>query len=200
MKHLIISLFILSAGQAFSQIEEKDSTCNAYDKKIDKALKEEATFEMPNIHIHTVLSKRAIGPVDHDIVIYFDEYEVEIGPDGMGNFHKEAVIRKVEFTISSVSYTIQNDYYFDSGGMLIKHVESEMGYRCAERSTYFEDKEAIGIKLKPLSKKDAPCDEKEEAYDKTNLTKTEKAEASWILDEAKKFREILFLQYEIVKN
>lgn len=200
MKYLIVNLFVIISSVAFSQTSEIDSLCQEYDKKIQQAIDEELTFEMPRIQIKTTLSKRAIGPVDHEITIYFDEYEVEIGQEGQDVFHKEAVIRKVEFEVESGSYRLFYQYYFDKGGILILYTESEMGYQCVEKSTYFLDKEAIRITQKPFTKSEQPCDEKPESFDKKELTKTEKAAASWLLDEAKKFRELLFLNYEFVKN
>lgn len=197
MKHLIISLFILSSSSVFSQIQEIDSICNQYDKKIAQAIEEEAWEGLPKIETKSKLIKRAIGPVEHLITIYFDEYEVELGQEGMDVFHKEAVIRKVEMVVESVSYKMEYSYYFDTGGLLIKYHMREVGYNCLERTWHFDDKKVVRVKQNPL---EADCLENKpvETFDR-EPNADDKMRASWILDEAKKLREILFLNYELLK-
>ncbi|MCB9224589.1 MAG: hypothetical protein R2780_10000 [Crocinitomicaceae bacterium] len=200
MKNLIINLFLISSMIAYSQNEQTDKICKEYDQKIQTAIDEEVIYAVPQIQITTTLSKRAIGPVNHKITIYFDEYEIEIEEGEEVSFHKEAVIRKVEFTIASVSYQIDYHYYFDEGGLLIRYDEKEIGYECVHTTTYFKDKEPTRIVQKPLTDENCQAEKPAESFDKKELGKREKAEATWILDEAKKFRELLFLNYEFVKN
>ena len=200
MKYLILSLFAIISTNSIAQTEEIDKICNDYDEKIAKAEEEEVPEMAPKIEVTCQLTKRAIGPVNHKINIYFKEYEVEIGQPGQDVFHKEAVIQKVEFNISSVSYNVTYSYYFDEGGILIKYVERSEGYDCLLKEVYFEEKEAIRIKQLALTGEACIGEEKAETFDHTDPSKDEKAQASWILDDANRFREILFANYELIKN
>ena len=200
MRKLATIALTLLISHIWAQTNEIDETCKEYDDKIALAEAEEMPELVPYLKISCTLIKRAIGPVDHLVTIYFDEHEIEIGQPGQDVFHKEAVIRKATFSISAVSYNIHYSYYFNEGGILIKYVERQVGYGCRIIENYFGEKGVIRMKQQPL---EADCEESDidaETFDKTELTKEEKASASWILDDANKFRDILFNNYELIKN
>lgn len=200
MKYLIISAFIALSIGARAQTEKIDEICTSYDKIISST--EEAEEAAPRMKVTTNLTKRAIGPVSHEITIYFDEHEmiIEGGEEEDTDFHKEAVIRKVEFRISSVSYTMDYSYYFDEGGILIKYALRNIGYSCYLKQVYFSGKSASRIKLDPITNEDCKSEDNPKGYDHKELTKDEKAGASWLMEDANTFRQLLFLNYQLIKN
>lgn len=200
MKYLIISTFIALSIGARAQSEKIDEICASYDKMIGSA--EEAEETAPRMKLTTNLIKRAIGPVSHEIIIYFDEHEMIIEGDEQEDtdYHKEAVIRKVEFQVSSASYTMDYSYYFDEGGILIKYALRNEGYSCYLKQVYFSGKTASRIKLDPFTNENCKPEDNPKVYDHKELTKNEKAEASWLMEDANIFRQLLFLNYQLIKD
>jgi hypothetical protein len=197
MKQWIITLFISISISSNAQTEEIDSLCYVWDISIAEA--EEAEDYVPVIRTNSTLMKRAIGAVEHRIIIYFDEHELEIGQEGQDVFHKEAVIRKAYVKYYTPSCEIHLVYYFDEGGILIKYSKAEEGYLCQKKQVYFKEESPIRTK-QGLYEGDWCEQSSEDNYDRTQLTKEDKVEASWIQEEAKMLREILFLNYELIKN
>lgn len=202
MKKLIISVFLIAGITTYAQTDGIEKLCQDYDQKITKAIEEEMPEALPSIKVSCFLSKRAIGPVNHLITIYFDEHEMEITGEEQEDpsFHKEAVIRKAEFTLSSGSYTDTYSYYFNEGGILIKYQVETEGYSCYKKEVYFDEKGAIRETLTPNDNGPCPQEDNPKGYDKTELSKQEKASASWFQEDANKFRQILFLNYELMKD
>ncbi|UKN00826.1 hypothetical protein K6119_13915 [Paracrocinitomix mangrovi] len=200
MKKLIIIAVSLFTINVFAQTDAIDEQCTSYDKMLIQA--EEEAVPIGKMKVSCQLVKRAIGPVDHEITIYFDEHETIITQDDseQEEFLKEAVIRKVEFEISSVSYKMKYAYYFDEGGLLVKVDYVETGYECYHKESYFKSKTLIRVKQTATEGEDCQTEEKAETYDHTSPTKEEKAAASWHLADADKFRLILFNNYELMKN
>ncbi|MEX1001137.1 MAG: hypothetical protein WDZ35_03400 [Crocinitomicaceae bacterium] len=197
MKNLIIILLLLSSGTAFAQVNESDEICNAYDSLLAKAVKEGDVTHISQLNIKTTLIKRAIGPVAHEINIYFDEFEI-IHEDDQFPPEKKAAIRKVKFSINAGSYTIQYQYYFDKKGGLIKYNEVEIGYECIIRNIYYKKDAPVRITLKPTNRGCLPED-RVKPYDKTDLSKKDKLKAATALKEANQFKELLKLNYELLR-
>lgn len=186
-------------SEAYAQTDQIEKICKEYDEKLSRAAEEEIPESVPNLKVNCTLTKRAIGPVDHQITIYFDEHEHEV--EDMGDeLMKEAVIRKVEFEISAASYTVNYSYYFNEAGLLIKYVERSIGYECFLKQVYFNEKLPVRIQQDKITGDNCMSEKEAEVYVHTELSKKEKASATWLLEDADKFRQILFANYELFKD
>ena len=204
MKEAVVFMFLLIGTIAQGQTEKIDSICNAYDELIAQAIEEELDFYPPKIIISSTLNKRAIGPVDHTIKLYFDEIEeVEHPIEGEENeymTYKYAVLRKVVVIFESGSYLIESNYYLDENGFLIKFYFNENGYECYEESAYFEAHQPIRITHTETITEDCPeDDERAISYDKTKLNDEEIATAKLLLEAVEKYHVMLLNQYEIIR-
>ncbi|MDG1913929.1 MAG: hypothetical protein P8I55_04980 [Crocinitomix sp.] len=96
MKTVFILLFCLLSFVSFSQIETIDARIAEYDAKIAEAIAEEMEEITPHLSTSCPLMLPAIGPVNHEIDIYFEHYQEESGADGVG-MKTICSIRKVSF-------------------------------------------------------------------------------------------------------
>ena len=205
-KIAIISLVILSSVSAYTQttVGQINKICQAYDDQIQQAEEEEVEFLPPHITINSTLNKRAIGPVEHSIVLYFDEYEEFEEPEQDNEYvmpNKYAMLRKAIVVYESGSYTITTHYYLDEQGYLIKFIFSEIGYECYAQTTYFDEHEPIRISQESINSSDCLLlDEESIEYDKTEFNEQEKSDAQLLVVLAEQYREMLANQYDLIKD
>lgn len=199
MKKWILGILLISMN-AFAQTDEIEKICQDYDAQIAQSIEEESPELVPHINITANLIKRAIGSVQHNITIYFDEIETEENGSETDEFIKEAVIRKVEFSLTSGSYKIDYSYYFDEDGKLILYSERSVGYSCYFIQTYFKQKTAVRIKQQAISEENCDAEEETENFDHRNLSNDELAEALWIISDSDNFKKLLFYNYELIKD
>ena len=191
---LTLVIVIYCIPFAIGQADEIDSKCADYDTLIARDVRDGMDV-VPKITVNATLIKRAIGPVKHDIVMYFDEYEVMNESDFP--HQKRATLRKVKFDINAGSYAIRYQYYFNPKGHLIKYNEVEVGYECIIRDIYFQKNKAIRVKLAPTNKGCLPED-MVKGYDRTDLSEKDKNHAQLAQKEAQKFKELLRQHYALI--
>lgn len=143
---LLLSLLLLTNLSAFSQdslIQHIDSIKQSYDYKIALSAEEDMDFFPPRFTINSTLMERAIGKVKNRTTIYFDN---DVEESLYENVPIDiALIRKVDVSLSSGSYTILKHFYFNENSELIFYSYHEEGYECFEQTYYFAAKRCIQI-------------------------------------------------------
>jgi hypothetical protein len=87
--------------------------------------------------------ERAIGEVKTSTTIYFDKLETDEFKSGSPI--DITILRKVDITIESGSYSITNTFYLNEKDELQYYYYEEDGYECNSRSYYFNMKRCIQI-------------------------------------------------------
>lgn len=176
----------------------------AYDAFVMEAEQEETPEILPKITTTCTLMKRAIGTVNHDITIYFDRADEIIESDDPStsplneNYH--AIIRKVSFTLTSGSYTIDFFYHFDSNGNLIRYQEKTVDsyYGCTLKTFYFNMGKCLKFTAKNFVSVDCPEEKEPTQIERTQLTDEDIKMLKEVIYECQKFKTLLELTYKLM--
>ena len=196
MKSVLFIFFLSLTAISISQVDEIEKLTLAYDSTLAAAKAEGEEFLIPHFHTQCRLNKRAVGPVNFDATVYFDEFELLHGEDDFPP-EKKCTIRKVMFDISSGSYTFRYRYYFSKTGELIKYRETEVGYECYIKTLYFSSRNAIKYHIKPTNEGCLPEDLPKE-METTQLNDQQLKFAHTVLNEADRFKKLLAIQYTLM--
>jgi hypothetical protein len=201
MKTINILVFCLLSFVSFSQIEAIDAHIAEYDAKIAEAVAEEMEEITPHISTTCPLMLPAIGPVNHEIDIYFEHYreESELDESGMVTI---CSIRKVSFQIVSGSYQFDYTYYFNANGQLIFHSErvEDADYGCTLSSYYFKDDKCIQLKSELLATEFCELPDENQPEIRTELSEIERFTVKWIQESSEKFKSLLALYADLMFN
>lgn len=205
--HAILTCIFCCAAffvAAQSSPEKIDSTVQVYDAFVTEAEQEETPEILPKITTGCTLMKRAIGTVNHDITIYFDRadeiIESEKPSTSALNESYEAIIRKVSFTLTSGSYTIDFFYHFNSNGDLIRYQEKMVDsyYGCTLKTFYFNAGKCLKFTAKNFVSADCPEETESPQIERTKLTDEDVEMLKQVIDECQKFKTLLELTYKLM--
>ncbi|NOQ76139.1 MAG: hypothetical protein GQ574_29330 [Crocinitomix sp.] len=202
MKSLTLFVLCLLTVQSFAQIETTDTIVAKYDAQIAQAEADEMEEIIPHISTTCPLILPAIGLVNHQIDIYFDQFREESEIEGEG-IQTASTIRKVSFQIVSGSYQFDYTFHFDLAGNLIFHSEraEDPDYSCTLTSYYF-DKQVKCIQLRSELLATEFCELPAENLPeiRTELSDIEKFTVKWIIKSASQYKELLAVYMDIMLN
>ncbi|MFT5819884.1 MAG: hypothetical protein ACI8ZM_001109 [Crocinitomix sp.] len=195
---IVLCLFTITS---FAQIETIDADIAKYDAEIEQAISEEMEEIIPHISTTCPLILPAIGPVNHEIDIYFDQFREESEIDGIA-MQTSNTIRKVSFQLISGSYQFYYTYYFDQLGNLIFQSEraEDAEYGCTLTSYYFDQGKCIQMRSEMYATEfcEVPAENQPEV--RTELTDGDMITVNWILKSATKYKDLLALYVDIISN
>lgn len=202
MKKLIVIIALTTAIQSVAQTEEIDKICSETDERVALAEEDGAFETFPKIEVKSQLMKRAIGPVDHMITIYFNEEEKIFESNGTTETEvtTTATAQKIKFNITSVSYDITETYYYNSEGDLIKYVKDEKGYECSILTYYFEDEKVIRIVSKQQESEACHSEDETKEFDKDQISKDDQGHGRNIIFNSNDLQGVLRTNYDLIKD
>jgi hypothetical protein len=201
MKAILFLVFCFSGIIASAQIEEIDAAIADYEAQIAEAASEEMEELVPHISTTCPLMLAAIGPVNHNIDIYFDHIRIEGVTEEVTTIH-DGAIRKVSFQITSGSYDFIYTYHFDKIGKLIFYSEraEDANYGCTLSSYYFKDDKCIQLKSELLATEFCELPTENQPEIRTELSDIEMHTVNTALDNTKKFKNLLSLYVDLMFN
>ncbi len=200
MKLIIAIVLIGSTINVFGQLQitKIDSTVRAYNEQLWQFESEGMEEFTPHLTITSDIIKRAIGPVNHEITIYFDRHDEIVEDEESSREVYKATIRKVSFGLNTGSYTVVYDYYFDENGDFIYYWEYMIGYACYEKILHFDQGKCVKIKQKMTSPEDCFESEEVDEFERTTLNESDKKIARNLIRETEQFKKLLQLNYQIM--
>jgi hypothetical protein len=200
-KILALSLFFIFISTGFAQeevVKKIRQTYIDYNKQITDSETEELNYLVPKFKINNVQNRPALGPVNISITYYYDEYSNAEEAESYAEIKNWTILRKVVFTEGMPSYTYYKEMFYDEKGNLLFYYIKSTGYECSEQRFYFDKDKLIKIKFNPIT--DEQCSNEEEFPTFTRyageLTKDDLSWEKWIIEKARKNKQILKDLYE----